>query len=249
MKTQRWGVAALAIALLLATGVMMTGGMVSAQDSTPADQETFPVNIRFLNAVTALNDVDVYINGDEEEQRVVEGLEYGTVSDVFEGTAPVSGILIKQNVDFGIDQYLFNTIVPTEAGKEYLVVISDLLIIPTELDLSELGAGTARARVVHAAATAPSVDIYASAAGEGVALTELVPVVSDIRYGQVTDGGELPAGSYDVRATATGTDTVAVEASGLAIDAGQVYVVVAIGTPGDTDKPLTLVPVAVPATT
>jgi hypothetical protein len=240
---------ALMVALLGLSGMVASAGPVSAQDSTPADQQTFPVNIRFVNAMTSLNEIDVYINGDDSDQRVVEGLEYGTVSEPFEGTAPVTGVLIKQNVNAGFDRYIFDTIVPTEAGKEYLVVVSDLIVIPTELDLSPLGAGMARVRAVHAAAQAPSLDFYVSATGDGASLTDLVPIVTDIRYGLVTDGGEVAAGTFDVRGTATGTDTVAVEASGLALDAGQVYAIVVIGSPGDTDDPLTLLPVAVSATT
>jgi hypothetical protein len=247
MNIRKWSVTALAIGVFMLSSLMATGVAIAAQDSTPADQETFPVNIRFLNAMTSLDAVDVYINGDESEQRVVEGLEYGTVSETFEGTAPVTGVLIKQNVNAGYDRYIFNTIVPTEAGKEYLVVISDLLIIPTEFDTSPLGADMVRARAIHAAPQAPAVDMYASDSGGGAALADLVPAVTDLQYGEAGDGGTLPAGSYDVRLTQTGTDTVAAEVTGLAMDAGQVYAVVLIGTPGDTDKPLTLVQVAVPA--
>src|SRR5687768_15741090 len=111
MNIRKWSVTALAIGVLMLSSLMATGVAIAAQDSTPADQETFPVNIRFLNAMTSLDAVDVYINGDESEQRVVEGLEYGTVSETFEGTAPVTGVLIKQNVNAGYDRYIFNTIV------------------------------------------------------------------------------------------------------------------------------------------
>jgi Domain of unknown function (DUF4397) len=249
MRNTRLSLAALLMGLLVVSGMLAGAGMVKAQDSTPADQQTFPVNIRFVNAMTSLNEIDVYINGDDSEQRVVEGLEYGTVSEAFEGTAPVTGVLIKQNVNAGFDRYIFDTIVPTEAGKEYLVVVSDLVVIPTELDLSPVEAGMARVRGVHAAAQAPSLDIYVSEAGAAAALTDLVPIVTDMRYGLVTDGGEVATGSFDVKATATGTDTVAVEAAALAIDAGQVYAIVVIGKPGDTETPLTLLPVAFPATT
>jgi hypothetical protein len=246
-KTRRYLIA-LAIALFGLSGLVASAGFVSAQESTPADQQSFPVNIRFVNAMTSLSAIDVYINGDESEQRVVEGLEYGTVSETFEGTAPVTGVLIKQNVNAGFDRYIFDTIVATEAGKEYLVVVSDLVIIPTELDLSPLEPDMTRVRAIHAAAQAPSLDFYVSETGSDTLIADLVPIISDVRYAQVTDGGEVTAGTFDVRATATGTDTVAVEASALALDAGQVYAVVVIGTPGDTDQPLTLISVAVPAT-
>jgi hypothetical protein len=204
--------------------------------------------VTFVNALTSLGSVDVYINGDEQEQRVVEGLEYGTVSETFEGTAPGTVILIKQNVNWGFDRYIFDTIVPTEAGKSYVVAISDFFLIPTEVDLSATDPGAGRTRGVHAAAQAPSVDVYATPAGEEFSVGNLVPLISDLSYSRMTDGGSTPAGSYDLRLTATGTDTVALEQPGIAVEAGQVYTFVVIGKPGSTEQPLTILPVAFPAT-
>ena len=247
MKLRRFGTLALALALMAMSALAIGMGSVVAQDSTPpADGDSFPVNIRFLNAMTSLDKVDVYINGDESDQRVVEGLEYGTVSDAFTGTAPVTGVVVKQNVT-GFDRYIYSTVVPTEAGKEYLVVITDLILIPTEFDSSRTGAGMARARVVHAAPQAPAVDIYASEAGSGISLGDLVPVISNLSFGGATDGGELAAGTYDITATQAGTTNVALEVPGVAVDAGQVYTFVVIGTPGSTEQPLSVVPVSVPA--
>jgi hypothetical protein len=243
-RTRRvaWGV-------LLLAGLLMTAGQATAQESTPPADGSFPVTIHFVNAVTSLGSIDVYINGDESEQRVLEGFEYGTVSDAFEGTAPATVIVIKQNVNWGVDRYLFNTIVPTEAGKTYVVTVSDFLIIPTEIDLSATGPDNARSRAVHAAAQAPAVDVFVTPAGETLSLGDHVPVITDLKYGGVTDGGPVPTGSYDVRLTATGTDTVALEEPSVTIDAGQVYTFVVIGKPGSTEQPLTLLQVALPAAT
>jgi len=247
--------------LALMTGLLGSGGITTAQDAE------FPVNIRFFNAMTALNTVDVYINGETDEQRVVEGLAYGTVSDAFTGTAPVTNVLIKQNVNLRFDRYLHNTIIPTEAGKEYLVVITDLILIPTEFDQSPTGAEMARVRAINAAAQAPAFDLYATASGDMgspvsaatasaspvgdaspmASPVSVEPIVSDLGFGRATDGGELPVGTYDVTATAAGTDTVALEASGIALDAGQVYAMVVYGQPGDSDTPLSILPISVPA--
>ena len=194
MNLRRIGIAALLLSFWALSAMTLGIGSAQAQDSTPASDESFPVNIRFLNAMTSLDKVDVYINGDESDQRVVEGLEYGTTSDAFTGTAPVTGVVVKQNVNAGFDRYIYSTVVPTEAGKEYLVVITDLVLIPTEFDQSRTGAGMARARVINAAPQSPALDIYASEAGAGVALGDLIPVITGIGYGGVTDGGELARG-------------------------------------------------------
>ncbi len=243
MKSFRTGL--LSIVAVMALGL----GMLSAMPTARAQDSEFPVNIRFLNAMTTVDKIDVFINSDEKEQRVVEGLEYGVVSDAYQGTAPITGIVVKKNVNNGFDPYLYQIIVPTEAGKDYLVIVSDLLIIPTEMDLSAIDGDQSRVRAVNASAQAPALDFYVTRASEGTVIGDLSPVVTDIRFGQATDAGELPAGSYDVNATATGTDTMAVQSNGLAMDAGQSYTLVVIGTPGDTETPLTIIPVGEAAAT
>lgn len=110
MRIRKWFGVPVAIALL--AGLMLTVG-VSAQDE---GQPSFPINITFLNAMTAQQEIDVFVNGSDKDQRVVEGLKYGEFSDVFEGSSPVTNIIIKRNVNLGFDQWLFNTVVPTEAG-------------------------------------------------------------------------------------------------------------------------------------
>lgn len=242
MKTFRVRLLTVAALVALSIGLLAAMPVARAQDSTPAN--TFPVNIRFLNAMTAVDKIDVYINSDEKEQRVAEGLEYGVVSDAYEGTAPVTAVVIKQNQNNGFDQYLFQVVVPTEAGKDYLVIVSDFLIIPTVMDLTSTGGDQARVRAVNAAAQAPALDFYLSRASDTTVVGDLSPVVTDIRYGEATDAGEVLAGTYDITARATGTEDVAVESSGVAIDAGQSYTFVVIGTPGSTEHPLTILPVS-----
>jgi hypothetical protein len=231
-----------AIAAIVALGVGMLSAMpvARAQDATGSE---FPVNIRFLNAMTTVGKIDIYINSDEKEQRVAEGLEYGVVSDVYEGTAPLTGVVVKKNVNNGFDSYLYQIVVPTEAGKDYLVIVSDLLVIPTEMDLTAVDGDKARVRAVNASAQSPALDFFISRSSEGTVLGDLSPVVTDVRFGLATDAGEVPAASYDVTATATGTDTVAVQSNGFSMEAGQSYTLVVIGSPGDTDTPLTILPV------
>jgi hypothetical protein len=233
---------ALLAVVALSVGFLAAMPVARAQDATPENQ--FPVNIRFLNAMTAVDKIDVYINSDEKEQRVAEGLEYGVVSDAYQGTSPLTGVVIKKNQNNGFDQYLYQVVVPTEAGKDYLVIVSDLLIIPTEMNLTAAEDGGARVRAVNAAAQSPSLDFYLTRASDSTVVGDLSPVATDIRFGSATDTGETVAGTYDITAKATGTDTVAVESSGVAIDAGQSYTFVVMGSPGSSDHPLTVLPVS-----
>jgi hypothetical protein len=237
------GVFGALLALVLVLG--MAGSSV-AQDGTPETGADFPVTITFVNAMTSLDAVDVYINGDESDQRVVEGLAYGETSADFTGTAPATAILVKQNVSWGIDRWLFNTLVPTEAGQSYVIVISDFLILPVAIDTSAARGAVARTIGVHAAAQAPALDIYATPAGAEFSIGDVVPLITDLQYGFTTEGGTAEPGSYDLRATATGTDTVALQQDGVTVEADTSYVFVIIGKPGSTEQPLTLISVAKP---
>lgn len=241
MKSFQAKLVALAAVMALGIGLLATLSGAQAQDATPGTE--FPVNIRFLNAMTSVDKIDVYINGSEQEQRVAEGLAYGVVSDVYTGTAPVTAVIVKQNVNNGFDRYLYQVVVPTEAGRDYLVVVSDLLVIPTVIDVSPLGADQARIRAINAAAQAPALDFYVTRASADKVAGDLAPVATNVRYGTATNAGEIQSGSIDITAKATGTDTVAVESSGVQVDAGQAYTYVVIGKPGSTETPLTILPV------
>ncbi len=241
--TSRFGklITSIVLTLLL---VGAGSAVVGAQDATPATQNTFPVNITFVNGMTSLSAVDIYLNGTDKDQRVVEGLKYGEASEIFEGTAPGTVVTVKQNVNFGMDRYLFQTLVPTAAGQSYVVVISDFVLIPVQVDLSKTSDGGARTVAVHAAAEAPAVDIYATPSGQQFSIGNIVPVVTDVKYGTSTAGSAVAAGSYDINLTQTGTDTVVLQQAGVSIEGGQSYVFVLIGQPGSTEQPLTLLAVS-----
>lgn len=218
---------------------------IGAQDATP-EASTFPVQITFVNGMTALSAVDVYINGDREDERVVEGLAYGETSETFEGTAPGTVVVVKQNVNFGIDRYLYSTLVPTAAGQSYVVIISDFVLIPVQFDISAVDGGGARTVAAQASSEAPAVDIYATASGEEFSTDGSEPIVTDLKYGTTTAGSTVAAGSYAVTLTQTGTDTVVLQGDDISVEDGRSYVFVLIGKPGSTDQPLTLVSVSQP---
>ncbi len=219
--------------------------VVNAEDATPANSDA-PAKLIFVNALTALDKVDVYLNGDESEQRVLEGLDYGATSDELEGTAPGTVIVIRQNVNWGVDRDLFNTMIPTEPGHFYVVVITDFFVIPVELDLSEPRVGNARTIGIHAAAEVPPVDVYASEASRRIPLGNLTPLLEDLQYGYSTAGGSTRTGTFDLRLTEAGTDNVVLEQDGITIDPDTSTVFVLMGKAASKEQPLTVVSVTRP---
>lgn len=81
-------------------------------------------------------------------------------------------------------------------------------------------AGKAHVRFVHASPDAPSVDI--AVAGGPV-------LFADIPFKGVGDYLPVDAGTYDLEARVAGTETVALSVPGVALEAGNVYTIFAMG--------------------
>jgi hypothetical protein len=101
--------------------------------------------------------------------------------------------------------------------------------------------GSIKLRLVHAAPGAPNVDIYVTAPGADLATT--TPTLPNIPFKGVSSYLSVPAGTYQVRITPTGTKTVAIDSGSLALTAGQIRTAVALGNPG-TGQALTAVVLA-----
>ncbi|HEY7036412.1 MAG TPA: DUF4397 domain-containing protein [Thermomicrobiales bacterium] len=237
VRTKRFALLPLFAALLVAGVLPLLAHGAAAQDATAtaAPGGEFPVKARFINAMTTVGKIDVDLNDDDN--RIVQDLEYGKVSDEVELTAPVSNIIVKEPRNNQFDLWLFNTIVSTQAGSSYVITVSDLFIIPVQVDTSPLGDQKARGRLVHAAAEAPPVDVL---------LNDKPTRITNLRYGLASDTGEVPAGTYDVKLNQTGTSTTVLDVPSTALDAGQSYVMVLIGKPGSSEQPLATINVATP---
>jgi subtilisin family serine protease len=113
-----------------------------------------------------------------------------------------------------------------EAGTDYTVAAVNVLasIEPLVLvdDNSDPAAGESRVRFVHAAPSAPAVDI---------AVTGGPILFSDIEFKEVGDYLAVAAGTYDLEARLAGTDTVVLSLPGVTVEDGKVYTVYAVDEP------------------
>jgi hypothetical protein len=151
--------------------------------------------------------------------------------------APFKGITDYASLDTGT----YNIkVVPTGAtepvvieadlaleAKDYTVVAVGLLenIEPLVLidNNSAPAAGKAHVRFVHASPDAPAVDIAVKGG----------PVLfSNVAFKGTGDYLPVDAGTYDLEVRLAGTDTVALDVPGLALQAGTVYTVFAMGLAG-----------------
>ncbi|MDX1455549.1 MAG: DUF4397 domain-containing protein [Gammaproteobacteria bacterium] len=103
------------------------------------------------------------------------------------------------------------------------------------LDDSNEGAATGNGllRLVHGAPGAPAVDIYASAPGG-----TLSPLATNVSFKDYTEFLSVPAGSYAVTVTATGSMDPLYVSQPIALGEGDVFTAVALENPEPTVAPI-----------
>jgi hypothetical protein len=151
--------------------------------------------------------------------------------------APFKGITDYATLDSGT----YNIKVVPTGATEPVVIEADLALEGNDYTIVALGkladieplvlidnnsapaAGKAHVRFVHASPDAPAVDIAVKGG----------PVLfSNIAFKEIGDYLPVDAGTYDLEVRLAGTETVALDVPGLALQAGTVYTVFAMGLAG-----------------
>jgi hypothetical protein len=183
--------------------------------------------VRVFHASPDAPNVDVLVDGG----RVLENVPYTVSSGFLHVDAGERRFQIQVT---GTDITAIDATVPLEGDKDYVVIASNLVAkiapIVTTADRSAPPAGQVRVRVFHGAPSAPAVDVYVTAPGANINAAE--PVLSNVPFGAISDYLTVPAGSYDVKVTVAGTQTVAIRADSLQLDSGLVGMVAALDAKG-----------------
>jgi hypothetical protein len=175
--------------------------------------------VRVVHASPDAPAVDVYVDG----AKVLTNVSFFTASDYLDVPAGPHDIKVTPTGDANT-AVIDAKGVSVEAGKAYTVAATGKLaeIKPSIYsdNLSAPSAGKAHVRVVHASPDAPAVDIKVKG---GAAL------IPNLAF--PNDSGYLPvdAGSYDLTVNAAGADTVALDLPGVALEAGKIYDIFAVG--------------------
>jgi hypothetical protein len=219
------GTVRIALALLLLLGMGMVTGGASAQMSD--------ARVRITHASPDAPAVDIWVNGEP----AITGLAFGQATDLISLPAGSYDVAVTPagSADPEADAVIAATLT-LEAGAAYDVAavgyLDEISAQVYPLDLSPVAEGNARLQVIHASVDAPTVDILAN----GGALVE------GLGFPNASGFLEVPAGAYDVEVLVAETGNVALDLPGTTLDAGQVYVVMAIGEVGaGTLAPLPLV--------
>ncbi len=207
------------IALRVLTALALGSALVVGLVVSAGAQEDSTAMVRVIHASPDAPAVDVLVDG----ERAVEGLEFQSGTDYLELAAGDHQFQVVPAGGEAADAVI-DAPATLEAGVWYSVVAVGTLdsiepLIVTD-DITEPAAGQAHIKLVHTSPDAPDADV---AVVDGPVLFEDAP------YKSATDYLPVDAGTYDLEVRATGTEDVALEVPGLALDAGVVYSAYAMG--------------------
>jgi hypothetical protein len=215
------GIALLAVLLALALG---------CGDSSKGTAE-----LRVVHASPDAPNVDVYFNNN----KILTDVPYETASAYLPETPGSANVQVDPT---GTTTAVINSNETLVASQYYTAFaigpVSSISLLVTQDDNTPPPSGQVEVRIVHGSPSAGPVDVYVTAPGADLATT--TPTLTNVPFEAVSAYLTVPAGSYEIRVTPTGTKTVAIDSGAVALAAGQIRTVVALDAPGG-GTPLTAI--------
>jgi len=209
--------------LALAGFALLSVAACSDDDTT---SPTPTARVRVVHASPNAPNVDVLV----DDATALTNVPYRTASDFLPVNAGSRRLRVRAT---GTTTTVIDATVALAGQQSYTVLATGLLagIQPlVVLDtLTAPAAGQVKVRVIHGAPAAAGVDVYVTAPGASIAA--ISPTLANVPFRGVSNYLTVPAGSYQIRVTPTGTKTVAIDAT-VALTAGQIRTVVATDAPG-----------------
>ena len=211
--------------LALALTVGIAGTACSDDDTTaPVVSDSY---VRVVHASPDAPNVDVLVDGTV----ALSNVPYQASSTYLAVPAGTRNLQVRAT---GTTTTVINADVALTAGTYYTVMATGPVasIQPLVLtdDLTNPAAGNVKVQLVHAAPSAPTVDIYVTAPGADISM--MAPTLTAVPFRGYSTYLEVPAGTYQVRITPTGSKTVALDTGDLALAAGQIRTGVALDAVG-----------------
>lgn len=255
MPFARSVILSLAMVIVVAIGTFGSGSpQLAAQDATPvATPLASPVAggvpctalfgiaagnacLLVLNGSDDAGPLDVYLDG----AFLIPGASFGTLGDF----VPVAaGEHTVQFVPSGAapESAVLTTRVDLRDGVAYAVAalgaVADLRAQLLPIDTRPLLQEGARVRMLNGSPDAPALDL---------AISGGVPIIAELRRGDVSRTIDVPSGTYAFDVREAGTDTVLLPLPGTVLNPNTSYTFFAIGTRAGNTFGVILVPVAVP---
>jgi hypothetical protein len=194
--------------------------------------------LRVVHASPDAPNVDVLVDG----KIVLTNVPYETASKYLTVSAGSRKIEVRAT---GGSADVISATASLSTNKPYTVLAVDFLanIAPLVLadDNTPPASGQIKLRLVHASPSAGPVDIYVEAPGTDI--TKVDPTLSNVPFKAVSAYLSVPAGSYEVFVTPTGSKVIAIDSGSVTLNAGQIRTAVALDAPGG-GAPLTAIVLA-----
>jgi hypothetical protein len=191
--------------------------------------------LRVVHASPDAPNVDVLVDG----KIVLTDVPYETASKYLTVAAGSRKIEVRAT---GGSTDVINATVPLATNKPYTVLAVNFLadIAPLVLtdDNTPPASGQIKLRLVHASPSAGPVDIYVEAPGTDI--NTVSPTLTNVPFQAASSYLAVPAGSYEVYITPTGSKTVAIDSGSITLAAGAIRTAVALDAPGG-GTPLTAI--------
>lgn len=182
--------------------------------------------VRVLHASPDAPAVDILVDG----TKVIEALPYREYTEYL--PLPAGRHEIRVNVT-GTSTTVLNAAPTVEAGTDYTAIAVGFAAKAPALDLLLLADNNAlpaanqiKVRVVHAAASAPAVDVYVTTPFE--ALDGKQPVLAGVPFKAASGYLAIPPSLYQARVAVAGTKTIAIDSHRLVTWSGIVRTIVAV---------------------
>lgn len=205
---------------VLLTTLIFTLLLMSA---TTASAEPPTTSLRFFHAVPNGPTVNVLING----QLALSDISFTEASDYISLTGQSHTIQLVSSDN--PDNFLFETIIDTEAEQIYTLVVTGKVAMMEALVIEDNhtlpAAGHAQIRFVHLSPNAPTLDVLAKNGLEA-------NLFSDIGFKGAARYVPLKAGEYDFTLKVSGTSVIAFSSSPITLEADTVYSLFAVGLAG-----------------
>ncbi|MDF3124344.1 DUF4397 domain-containing protein [Rheinheimera sp. 1928-s] len=202
--------------LVALTIALLAIGGCNDSDPEPVIQPPPPVNanIKVVHAVSDAPDVAVNANGNV----AVANLAFGEAA----GPLSVAAGNFNTSVDAKLPGDTLTTVIPQTSlsltqATDYVIFatgkVADDSIEPLVVNFPQtaVSSGNVRLRVVHAAASAPTVDVHLTAPADALSAGT---VAATLEFSDATGDVTVPAGDYRVRITPAGNLTTVVFDSG-----------------------------------
>jgi trimeric autotransporter adhesin len=197
-------------------------------------------NLRVVHAVYDAPTVDIYAG--DSVLAGLENVDYQVASSWLPLESGTYAVRVEANVP-GDDVDVISASLTLEDDTNYDVLAigsaAEGNIEPLVISnmATAVTAGNVRVQVVHAAVTAPTVDIYVTAPGADI---ESEQPLATAAYKDFTGQVEVAAGDYQIRITPAGTKTVVFDSGTLSLAAGLDLLVAATPNTGTGSSPVTL---------